>query len=202
MKNSLFSPLRLALLLVVGLNAIVAFGQGQKPLKEKLRTKLDNAWFGDSLIYHFRNNKEVCEQWVRCLKQKGLETDELRESYEVAKTSYDAVLDAMALDVEKANTVGEIYSFVATSSRRKEEYRILSAVAERKCAEFIEQASHACVGDTFAAGIIAQFIFNTFIDTLVPDFVQRLSEVFRDAVKAYYLDRINGLRFNEWEKVI
>jgi hypothetical protein len=175
--------------------------QVQKPLKGSVITKLDNAWFGNGTFTNIGNNRDTCEAWVRRLKSRKLANDELKNSYGQAKTAYDAVLDTMIADIKNAKNVGEVYRFFVDSKERKTEYKRLSDDADKLCVVFINASIDACMNDNLGAGIIAQFIFNTWIDALVPDIVKKIAEVFRDAVKEYYIKRINSLRFKEWDKI-
>lgn len=175
--------------------------QEQKPLLSSVVSRLDNAWFGNGTFTTIRNNRDTCKAWVKRIKMKGVDNDELKQSYEEVKTAYDAVLDIMIDDVNKANNVGEVYRFFADSKERKTEYKKLSDEADKLCVSFINASFDACMDDNLGAGIIAQFIFNTWVDVLIPDIVQKITEAFRDALKAYYIKRINSLRFEDWSKI-
>jgi hypothetical protein len=192
---------RLIIFAIFWFLASVIRAQEQKPLKETVVSKLDNAWFGNGTFTIIRNNRDSCNAWVRRLKTKELETEDLKSSYEQVKIAYDAVLDAMIEDINKANSIGEVYRFFVDSKERKTEYKKLSDEADRLCVIFINSSIDACMDDNFGSGIIAQFIFNTWVDILIPDIVQKITEAFRDALKEYYIKRLNSLRFEEWDKI-
>lgn len=193
---------RSILLLVFCAFTLGMYAQEQKPLKKDIREKLDDAWFGNGTFSVIRNNRDTCEAWVLRLKSKNIGSEELRKSYQKTRSAYDAVLDAMIADVKKANSVGDIYVFFVESKDRKTEYKKLSDQAEKHYVEFVNAAFIACTENEFgSSGRLAQFIFSTWIDVLVPDLVQKIAEVFRDAIKEYYIRRINDLRFREWDKV-
>lgn len=194
-------PIRFIIISIFCLLVPDVRAQEQKPLKGSVITKLDNAWFGNGTFTNIRNNRDTCEAWVRRLKSGNLSTDELKNSYDQVKIAYDAVLDIMIEDINQANNIGEIYRFFVDSKERKNEYKELSDRAEKLCIVFINASFDATMDDNFGSGIIAQFIFNTWIDALIPDIVQKITEAFRDAVKDYYIKRINSLRFEEWDKI-
>lgn len=193
--------LRSFLLVFSSLFLLKLEAQKQAPLKDNIKGKLDNAWFGSGTFSTIRNNRDTCTAWVRRLKSKDLGTDEFKSSYEQVKSAYDAVLDIMIEDVNKANSVGEVYQFFVKSKDRKNEYAKLCGEADGFCAAFINSSMDAYSGENMGSGLIAQFIFTNFVEMLVPDIIQKIAEVFRDALKEYYVARIDSLRFEEWDRI-
>ena len=193
--------LKSILLLLFLAVAMMGSAQDQQPLRKRTRERLDKAWIGDSTAIKIKYQRSICEEQIRLLKRKELESEELKALYAEAKEAYDMVLDQMIDDISKTATIGEFVAYFGGSSTRKVEYNKLLKLAETKSISFLNASTLAMEDETFASGIFFNVLYNVFIDALIPDFVQQLTEGLRDSIKEYYIKRINSLRFDEWRKI-
>jgi hypothetical protein len=191
--------MRTGLFFFLGFIGLTAFGQEQQALRKVQKKKLDSDWSINRTIKSISNNRDTCEAWVRRLKEKQVETEDHKQRYVQVKQAYDFLLDQMIQDISEINNMAELYQFIASSNDRTYGYKRECMYADRLCVEFINASFLTLHGDIFTS---QAFAMNAWLDFFIPGFVSRISDMFREAIKNYYIKKLNGLRFYGWEKVI
>lgn len=176
--------------------SVQGYGQEQKPLTQRITTRLDNAWFGNGTVIKIRENQTKCETLVRRLKSSGKVSDDLINKYMNAKAAYDIVLDTMLNDVNRAESVLDIFNLLARSQERKNRYNELGQKADQVCVIF-KTSAETVLNDNM--GLIDDII--SWTQAIIPSWIRTLAVELRDALKFYYKNRINSLRLKDWSSI-
>lgn len=139
-----------------------------------------------------QSKRSNVEDYVKAIKEKGVETDYIKNLYAETKNAYNSVLNKMSSDINSINNILDFSTLNATNKYQNE-----LKIAEEKETIFINTAAKLLNPDEETSFL--GDLFNTVL-SFIPG-ARQIQEIYLNNLKADIQNKINIARWSDWSSI-